>query len=125
MMSAADIIKQDLARGGFTKHEKQFFTGLKNLINAGRAEILRHENTLVVLLPSGEGVAEMHFYTVDPLPIVRRALPVFHAEIKRMGLKKLVGQTESPALIGIAKGLGFPLQVAKNLKGYVVTLEVD
>lgn len=125
MISATDIIRQDLARGGFTQHERQFMAGLETLVKSGRAQILRYQNTLALLIDHGTNPTEFHFYTLDPLPVIRKAFTVFYDEAKQMGLRHLVSQTESLALVNIAKGLGMNIQATKNQNGYAVILEVQ
>lgn len=124
-LSAIDIIKGDLSRGGLTASEEKTINLLAKVIQEKSASLLRHGNTIGVLIRQKEPkTGSVHIYTVDSLPKVTEALKNFYETVKKSGFTKLIGETENPAIVTILKKIGIPLKVTKRDKKYYLEIEV-
>jgi len=93
-MSATEIIRKDLERGGFTKQEEKFLKGLALLIKQEKAVVVRHNNTVFVGIRKEPGVLEVHMYTLDTPNMLLGAMKVGIDAVKKAGVKKLLIETE-------------------------------
>ena len=126
MISTIDIIKNDLARGGFTAQEERFLRGLDHLTKIGRAVVFRHANTVMLLLHNGPLAAEMHFYTIDNFAIMQQQFQAFYKDAQSIGLKLLTSKTDSLVLPTLAKHAGIPVEVKTLPNGHhEVRLEIS
>jgi len=119
-----EIIKQDLARSGFTKDEDKFLKGLVVLLNEKKAFIIRHNNTVFVFVRKEPGVLEVHMYTIDPMSTLPQAMKVAFDTIKKSDVKKLKSETTNPRLIKMIETLG-PVKTTKKGKNIAWELEVN
>jgi len=110
-----EIIKKDLARGWFTKEEDKLLKGFVALINAKKAVLVRHNNTVFVGIRKEPGVLEVHMYTLDPLAVLPEAMKVAFDSVKKAGVKKLQSETTNPRLIKMLETLG-PVKTTKKGK---------
>ena len=94
-ISASDIIRKDLERGGFTKEEDKFLRGLKILIEQQKAMVVRHNNTVFVGIRKKPGTLEVHMYTLDTPNMLAGAIKVGIDAVKKAGVKKLESETYS------------------------------
>jgi DNA-binding Lrp family transcriptional regulator len=117
-----EIIKKDLARGGFTKEEDKLLKGFVALINAKKAVLVRHNNTVFVGIRKEPGVLEVHMYTLDPLAMLPEAMKVAFDSVKKAGVKKLQSETTNPRLIKMLETLG-PVKTTK--KGNKIAWELE
>lgn len=120
----SDIIRQDLARGGFTKEEEKFLAGLQSLVADKKAIILRYGNTVFVGLQKGKGVLEVHMYTIDNPRAIATAIQQGIKDIPQAGVNKLVGETDNFKLISMMQGMKLPVEVDKKGKMFAWTLEL-
>lgn len=111
--TATEIIKQDLARGGFTKEENKFLQGLAILIKQEKAVLVRHNNTVFVGIRKEPGVLEVHMYTLDPLAMLPEAMKIAFDAVKQAGVKQLQSETTNPRLIKMLQTLG-PVKTTKK-----------
>jgi len=118
-----EIIKKDLARGGFTKEEDKLLKGFVALINAKKAVLVRHNNTVFVGIRKEPGVLEVHMYTLDPLAVLPEAMKVAFDSVKKAGVKKLQSETTNPRLIKMLETLG-PVKTTKKGKNIAWELEI-
>lgn len=118
-----EIIKQDLARGGFTKEEDKLLKGFVALINAKKAVLVRHNNTVFVGIRKEPGTLEVHMYTLDPLSTLPQAMKVAFDTVKKAGVKKLKSETSNPRLIKMLETLG-PVKTTKKGKDIAWELEI-
>ncbi|CAB4157816.1 hypothetical protein UFOVP678_49 [uncultured Caudovirales phage] len=123
-MSATEIIRKDLARGGFTKEEDKFLKGLALLIQQNKAVVVRHNNTVFVGIRKEPGVLEVHMYTIDNPTMLLGAMKVGIDSVKKAGIKKLVSETDNYKLITMMQKMGLPVQVNKKGKSFAWSLEI-
>lgn len=122
--TATEIIKKDLARGGFTKEEDKFLKGLAILIKQEKAVLVRHNNTVFVGIRTKPGVLEVHMYTLDPLSTLPEAMMIAFDSAKKAGVKKLESETTNPRLIKMLQTLG-PVKTTKKGNKIAWTLDIS
>jgi hypothetical protein len=117
-----EIIKKDLARGGFSKEEDKLFKTLAALIQQKKAVVVRDKNTVFVGIRKEPGVLEVHMYTLDSLPIMAQAMKVAFDVVKQSGVTKLQSETTNPRLIKMLQALG---TVKTTKKGNKIAWELE
>lgn len=122
--TATDIIKQDLARGGFSKNEQKILNDLQALIQNNKAVIVRHNNTVFVGKRKDKGVLEVHMFTLDPVALLPEAMQVAFDAVKKAGVKTLKSETTNMRLVKMVETLGL---VKTKKKGHNIewSLEVN
>lgn len=123
-MSATEIIRKDLERGGFTKEEDKFLKGLALLIKQDRAVVVRHNNTVFVGIRKEPGVLEVHMYTLDTPNMLLGAMKVGIDTARKAGVKKLVSETDNYKLIKMMQSMDLPVDVKKKGKSFAWSLEL-
>jgi len=123
-MSATEIIRKDLERGGFTKEEDKFLKGLALLIQQNKAVVVRHNNTVFVGIRKEPGVLEVHMYTLDTPNMLLGAMKVGIDAAKKAGVQKLVSETENYKLITMMQKMNLPVKVNKKGKMFAWSLEL-
>lgn len=123
-MSATEIIRKDLERGGFTKQEDKFLKGLALLIKQDRAVVVRHNNTVFVGIRKEPGVLEVHMYTLDTPNMLLGAMKVGIDTARKAGVKKLVSETDNYKLIKMMQSMNLPVDVKKKGKSFAWSLEL-
>ena len=123
-MSATEIIRKDLERGGFTKEEDKFLKGLAFLIQQNKAVVVRHNNTVFVGIRKEPGVLEVHMYTLDTPNMLLGAMKVGIDAAKKAGVQKLVSETENYKLITMMQKMNLPVKVNKKGKMFAWSLEL-
>jgi hypothetical protein len=123
-MSATEIIRKDLERGGFTKEEDKFLKGLALLIQQNKAVVVRHNNTVFVGIRKEPGVLEVHMYTLDTPNMLLGAMKVGIDAVKKAGVKKLVSETDNYKLITMMQKMNLPVKVNKKGKMFAWSLEI-
>ena len=123
-MSATQIIRKDLERGGFTKEEDKFLKGLAFLIQQNKAVVVRHNNTVFVGIRKEPGVLEVHMYTLDTPNMLLGAMKVGIDAAKKAGVKKLVSETDNYKLITMMQKMNLPVKVNKKGKMFAWSLEI-
>jgi hypothetical protein len=123
-MSATEIIRKDLERGGFTKQEDKFLKGLALLIKQNRAVVVKHNNTVFVGIRKEPGVLEVHMYTVDTPNMLLGAMKVGIDAAKKAGVQKLVSETDNYKLITMMQKMNLPVEVEKKGKMFAWSLEL-
>jgi len=120
--TTTEIIKKDLARGGFTKEEDKFLKKLASLIQQKKAVVVRDKNTVFVGIRKEPGVLEVHMYTLDSLPVMAQAMKVAFDSVKKAGVTKLQSETTNPRLIKMLQTLG---TVKTTKKGNKIAWELE
>jgi predicted RNA-binding protein Jag len=123
-MSATEIIRKDLERGGFTKEEDKFLKALARLIQQDRAVVVRHNNTVFVGVRKEPGVLEVHMYTLDTPNMLLGAMKVGIDTARKAGVKKLVSETDNYKLIKMMQSMDLPVEVKKKGKSFAWSLEL-
>ena len=123
-MSATEIIRKELERGGFTKEEDKFLKGLAFLIQQNKAVVVRHNNTVFVGIRKEPGVLEVHMYTLDTPNMLLGAMKVGIDAAKKAGVQKLVSETENYKLITMMQKMNLPVKVNKKGKMFAWSLEL-
>lgn len=123
-ISSSDIIRKDLERGGFTKEEDKFLSGLKMLVSQKKAIMIRYNNTVFVGIHTAPKTLEVHMYTLDSPTMLGSAIKQAVKEIPQAGVEKLVGETDNYKLISMIKSMGLPIEVDKKGKNFAWTMEL-
>lgn len=123
-ITASEIIRKDLEKGGFSKEEKQFLSGLKKLAEQKRAIILRYDNTVFVGIHEGPGVLKCHMYTIDSPRTIGNAIKQAVTDIQETGVTKLIGETDNYKLVSLMQTMKLPITVDKNGKNFAWTMEL-
>ena len=89
---------------------EQVAMAISKLVEEGKAIVVRHNNSLIVLIQIGDGEVEIHLYTVDPPHRLASAMKYFHDELVKSGITKVYG-TEMPdkQLIKLMLAVGIPV----------------
>lgn len=123
-LTASDIIRKDLERGGFTKEEGKFLAGLKKLIEENKAIVVRHNNTVFVGVRTEPGTLEVHMYTLDTPNMLVGAIKVGIDTVRKAGVKRLESETDNYKLIAMMKNMGLPVEVDKKGKNFAWSMEI-
>jgi len=83
---------------------------LNQLVQSGKAILVRHNNSVIALIKLGNGEVEIHLYTIDPPHRLASAMKYFHDELVRSGIHKVYG-TEMPdkQLVKLMLAVGIPV----------------
>jgi hypothetical protein len=89
---------------------EQVIQAISQLVESGKAVLVQHNNSVIVLISIGDGEAEIHLYTVDPPHRLASAMKHFHDELLKSGIQKVYG-TEMPdkQLIKMMLAVGVPV----------------
>ena len=89
---------------------EQIVQAISQLVESGKAVLVQHNNSVIVLISIGDGEAEIHLYTVDPPHRLASAMKHFHDELLKSGIQKVYG-TEMPdkQLIKMMLAVGVPV----------------
>ena len=89
---------------------EQVVVAIDKLVQEGKAVLVRHNNSIIVLILIGEGEVEIHLYTVDPPHRLASAMKHFHDELVKSGINKVYG-TEMPdkQLVKLMLAVGIPV----------------
>ena len=89
---------------------EQVVMAISKLVEEGRAVLVRHNNSIIVLILIGDGEVEIHLYTLDPPHRLASAMKHFHGELLKSGVQKVYG-TEMPdkQLIRMMLAAGIPV----------------
>jgi predicted transcriptional regulator len=122
--TSTEIIKKDLARGGFSKEEDKFLKGLAILIKQEKAVLVRHNNTIFVGIRKEPGVLEVHMYTLDPLSTLPEAMKIAFDAVKQSGVTRLESETTNPRLVKMLQTLG-PVKTTKKGNKIAWTMDIS
>jgi len=122
--TATEIIKKDLARGGFSNNEQKILKDLQALIQNNKAVLVRHNNTVFVGVRKESGVLEVHMFTLDPASELPQAMKVAFDAVKKAGVKTLKSETTNMRFVQMLKQLG-SVTTKKNGNKIEWTLEVN
>jgi hypothetical protein len=83
---------------------------INQLVEEGRAVLVRYNNSVIVLIQIGDGEVEIHLYTLDSPQRLASAMKYFHDELVKSGINKVYG-TEMPdkQLIKMMLAVGIPV----------------
>jgi hypothetical protein len=107
-LPASQIILNDV-------HAKEFgaekvVQAISQLVESGKAVLVQHNNSIIVLIQIGDGEVEIHLYTVDPPHRLASAMKHFHDELVKSGIHTVYG-TEMPdkQLVKMMLAVGIPV----------------
>jgi hypothetical protein len=94
---------------------------VNQLVQEGKAVLVRHNNSIMVLISIGDGEAETHLFTLDPPHRLAAALKHFHDELVKSGINKVYA-TEMPdkQLIKMMLAVGIPVEKSDKPDYYVM-----
>jgi hypothetical protein len=89
---------------------EQIVQAISELVDSGKAVLVQHNNSVIVLISIGDGEVEIHLYTVDPPHRLASAMKHFLDELLKSGIQKVYG-TEMPdkQLIKMMLAVGVPV----------------
>ena len=89
---------------------EQVVQAIDKLVQEGKAILVQHNNSIIVLVQIGDGEVEIHLYTVDPPHRLASAMKYFHDELVKSGIHTVYG-TEMPdkQLIKLMLAVGIPV----------------
>jgi len=89
---------------------EQIVQAISQLVESGKAILVQHNNSVIVLISIGDGEVEIHLYTVDPPHRLASAIKYFLDELLKSGIQKVYG-TEMPdkQLIKMMLAVGVPV----------------
>ena len=89
---------------------EQIVQAISELVESGKAVLVQHNNSVIVLISIGDGEVEIHLYTVDPPHRLASAMKHFLDELLKSGIQKVYG-TEMPdkQLIKMMLAVGVPV----------------
>ena len=107
-LPASQIILNDAHAKAFGA--EKVAQAISQLVESGKAILVRNNNSIIVLIQIGEGEVEIHLYTVDPPHRLASAMKYFHDELVKSGIQKVYG-TEMPdkQLIKLMLAVGIPV----------------
>jgi hypothetical protein len=107
-LPASQIIMSDAHAQEFGA--EQVIQAIKQLVDEGKAILIRENNSVLLLVQIGDGEAEIHLYTVDNPHRLASAMKHFHNELLKSGIQKVYG-TEMPdkQLIKMMLAVGIPV----------------
>jgi hypothetical protein len=107
-MPASQIIMNDAEAQKFGP--EAIIEAIDKLVSEGTAVLIRHNNSVLLLILIGEGEVEIHLYTVDPPHRLAAAMKHFHDELVKSSVQKVYG-TEMPdkQLIRMMLAAGVPV----------------
>jgi len=112
-MTPLQIIKADTEnRGNDPMHEAMFFHHMMT----NKAEVLRKNNTLLVLLPLEENNFELHLYTDDDAKKLYESMQDFWKQIENRDIKKVYTDITNQKVLELAQRTGWNIQPSDNEK---------
>lgn len=107
-MPASQIIMNDAESQKFGP--EAIVQAISQLVESGKAVLVQHNNSVILLIQIGDGEVEIHLYTVDPPHRLASAMKYFHDELVKSGITKVYG-TEMPdkQLIKLMLAVGIPV----------------
>jgi hypothetical protein len=107
-LPASQIIMNDAHAKAFGA--EKVVQGINNLVQSGKAILVQHNNSVIVLINLGDGSSEIHLYTVEPPHKLASSMKYFHDELVKSGIQKVYG-TEMPEkkLIKLMLAVGIPV----------------
>jgi len=105
-MKPSEIIANDpqTQKAGAVK----VLAGISKLVKSGRGIILQKQNTVLLLIAIGEGLAELHIYSVDSPIAVGAAIKHFKQKIINSDLKRVYGSKAPPEVMRLMQLMGIP-----------------
>ena len=92
-MTPSEIIKQEAQKIGYNADE--MLGKISKLVNSKAGILLQKNDSLLLLIGIGKGVAEVHIFTIDPPAKIADSLRYFIQKVKDSGLKKIYGSTNN------------------------------
>jgi hypothetical protein len=107
-MPASQIIMNDAEAQKFGP--EAIVQAISQLVESGKAILVQHNNSVILLIQIGDGEVEIHLYTVDPPHRLASAMKYFHDELLKSGVQKVYG-TEMPdkQLVKLMLAVGIPV----------------
>ena len=107
-LPASQIIMQD--PNSQEAGAEQVVMAVNKLVEEGKGILVRHNNSIVLLIQIGDGEVEIHLFTVDPPHRLASAMKYFHDQLVQSGITKVYG-TEMPdkQLIKMMLAVGIPV----------------
>lgn len=83
---------------------------VNKLVEEGKGILVRHNNSIILLIQIGDGEVEIHLFTVDPPHRLASAMKYFHDQLVQSGITKVYG-TEMPdkQLVKMMLAVGIPV----------------
>ena len=107
-LPASQIILNDVRSKA--EGAEEIAIAINELVQSGKAVLVRQNNSLILLIQIGDGEVEIHLYTVDPPHRLASAIKYFHDELVKSGIHTVYG-TEMPdkQLVKLMLAAGIPV----------------
>jgi hypothetical protein len=86
------------------------------LVQSKKIKLLQLGNTVFLIYPQPDGVAEIHTFTIEGPQELAQRYKAGANSLKQMGFKKAVSYATSPAFVRIAQQTGLPVQIKQDLQ---------
>ena len=88
-MKTSEIILND--RESVKSGSQKVLAAVEKLVNSGHGVLLKDGNSVLLLIRLGEGLVELHLYTLDKPIAVAKSIKYFIKKIKESDLKAVYG----------------------------------
>jgi hypothetical protein len=88
-MKPSEIILND--RESIKAGAKKVLASVQKLVSSGHGVLLQNNNSVLLLVRLGEGLAELHLYTLDKPITVAKSIKYFIQKIKASDLRAVYG----------------------------------
>lgn len=114
-MKPSEIITQDVERR--KGDPKAVLSSISKLVKDNAAIMLSTEGSVLLVRRLGEGLAELHLFTVESPLSLAKSLKTFIEKIKQSDIKTVYGQAENPQIVKLLQSLGVKVSDS-NLPNY-------
>lgn len=114
-MKPSEIITQDVTRR--KGDPKAVLASISKMVKGNQAIMMSTEGSVLFVKRLGEGLAELHLFTVESPLALARSLKTFIAKIKQSDIKTVYGEAENPQIIQLLQSVGVKVSDS-NLPNY-------
>jgi hypothetical protein len=114
-MKPSEIITQDVTRR--KGDPKAVLASISKMVKGNQAIMMSTEGSVLLVKRLGEGLAELHLFTVESPLALARSLKTFIAKIKQSDIKTVYGEAENPQIIQLLQSVGVKVSDS-NLPNY-------
>ena len=113
-LNSAQIIEASVKKEAPNMDIKRVMAGINAMAQKKMIKFIQIGNTVFSLRDISPGVAEFHTFTVEPVPTLIKRYQTAMNTAKKMGYKKLLSFSTSPAFNKIAQETGLPVKISQS-----------